>query len=106
MRLKELRKTKCLTQDEMSKILNIARSTYNGYEQKISEPNLETLCKLADYYNVSLDYLVGRENTNDSECLDELEMNILKVSKHLNTNNKRQALAYISGLYIGQQQDF
>lgn len=103
MKIKELRKNKGLTQEDISKILNIARSTYNGYEQEISEPNIETLCKLADYYNVTLDYLVGHENENDFGYLDELDINILKISKQLNTHNKMQALAYISGLFTGQQ---
>lgn len=60
MKLKELRKEKKQTQDDIAKLLNVAHSTYNGYEKETSEPTIETLKKLADYYNVSLDYLVGR----------------------------------------------
>ena len=103
MRLRELRKQKKLNQSDISKYLNVALSTYGGYEQETSEPNLETLCKLADYYNVTLDYLVGREYSNDLGYLDEIDINILKIIKQLNTNNKMQALAYISGLFTGQQ---
>lgn len=103
MRLRELRKQKQLNQSEISKYLNVALSTYGGYEQGTSEPNIETLCKLADYYNVTLDYLVGHENENDFGYLDELDINILKISKQLNTHNKMQALAYMSGLFTGQQ---
>ena len=102
MRLKELRKEKNLTQSELSKILNVATTTYNGYEIERYEPTIETLCKLADFYNVSLDYIIGREQSNDIGYLDELELNILKMSKLLNPQNKAQALAYISGLYVGQ----
>lgn len=102
MNIKELRKTKGFTQEEISKQLSIARSTYNGYEQNISEPNIETLCKLADIYGVSLDYLIGREFKDEVGYLDELELNILKMTKKLNQTNKLQALAYISGLFTAQ----
>lgn len=62
MKLKELRKAKKLTQEDIAKILNVAKSTYCGYEKGTSEPTLDTLCKLADFYNVNLDYLIGRKN--------------------------------------------
>ena len=102
MRLKELRKQNNKTQEDISKHLNVARSTYNGYEQGFSEPSIETLCKLADFYNITLDYLVCREFNNDLGYLDKLELNILKITKKLNQTNKLQALAYISGLFTAQ----
>lgn len=103
MKLKELRKEKNKTQDEMSKILNIARSTYNGYEQNISEPNIDTLCKLADYYNITLDYLVGREFNNDLGYLDDNDKNLIQISKQLSTINKIKLLAFAHGLFEGQK---
>ena len=60
------------------------------------------MCKLADYYNVSIDYLIGRETSYDIGYLDEIDRNILKISKQLNQNNKLQALAYISWLLTAQ----
>lgn len=64
MKLKELRKQNGKTQIEMAKFLNIAQTTYAGYETLTSEPTIETLKKLADYYGVSLDYLCDHKTNN------------------------------------------
>ena len=102
MKLKELRKEKKQTQDDIAKLLNVAHSTYNGYEKETSEPTIETLKKLADYYNVSLDYLVGRSFNNDIGYLTEEQryctQNILK----LNQMNLMKATSYILGLLATQ----
>lgn len=103
MRLKELRKNKNLSQEKIGELLNVTQRTYGGYELETSEPNIETLCKLADIYGVSLDYLIGREFKDEVGYLDELELNILKMTKKLNQTNKLQALAYISGLFTAQE---
>lgn len=58
--LKSLRATKGLTQDELSKQLNILRSTIGMYEKGAREPDFETLELIADYFNVDTDYLLGR----------------------------------------------
>lgn len=58
--LKSLRVAKGLTQDELSKQLNISRSTIGMYEKGAREPDFETLKLIADYFNVDTDYLLGR----------------------------------------------
>lgn len=58
--LRKLRKEKGMTQSELSKVLGIAQTTYAGYETGKSEPDLNTLTKIADYYKISLDFLTGR----------------------------------------------
>lgn len=61
-RLKELRKrTPSLTQLDMAKKLGIAKTTYASYEQGKRTPDIETQNKIADFFDVSLDYLHGRE---------------------------------------------
>lgn len=103
MNLKNLRKKNNYSQTEIAQKLNVVQATYNGYETEKYEPNIETLCKLADIYGVSLDYLIGREFKDEVGYLDELELNILKMTKKLNQTNKLQALAYISGLFTAQE---
>jgi transcriptional regulator with XRE-family HTH domain len=61
--LKQLRKSRNLSQEDVAKILNTTVSTISRYETGEREPNLESLCMLADFFNVSLDYLLGREQT-------------------------------------------
>ena len=58
--LKSLRVAKGLTQDELSKQLNISRSTIGMYEKGAREPDFESLELIADYFNVDTDYLLGR----------------------------------------------
>lgn len=93
MNLKKLRNEKKLTQSEIGKILNVTGPTYNGYETEKYEPTIETLCKLADYYNVTLDYLVGREFKDDIGYLTPDQKNVIYAIKQLNEKN----LAYILG---------
>jgi transcriptional regulator with XRE-family HTH domain len=62
-RLKDLREDNDLTQSELAKILNISREAISGYENTGKEPNFDILVRIADYFDVSLDYLLSRTNT-------------------------------------------
>ncbi len=57
---KQLRIASNLTQIELSKKINISRSTIGMYETGAREPDFETLEKIADFFNVDIDYLLGR----------------------------------------------
>lgn len=48
------------TQDYVANLIGVARSTYTAYENNTKEPPLETLNKIADIFDVSIDYLQGR----------------------------------------------
>lgn len=87
MNLSILRKKKGLTQEEIAKFLNLSTTGYSYYEQGKREPNIDILCKLADYYNVSLDYLVGRERVDDIGYLDQDQTTLVKIIKKLNHQN-------------------
>lgn len=60
IKLRELRKEKRLTMKELGKILSLAEPTISGYENGTRSPDYETLNKIADVFNVSTDYLLGR----------------------------------------------
>lgn len=60
-RLKELRKEKGYTQEQMANILEIGQSAYAKWENDRTEPSFENLIKLADFFDVSIDWLFGRE---------------------------------------------
>ncbi|APS41287.1 Transcriptional regulator, XRE family [Weissella jogaejeotgali] len=62
MRLKELRKTKGLTQTQVADELNMPQNTLSQYENENRKPSKLALKALADYYDVSIDYLVERGN--------------------------------------------
>ena len=57
-RLKELRNERHLSQQELADKLEMPRSTYGGYETEGKEPNIDTLCILANFFGVSTDYLM------------------------------------------------
>ncbi len=59
-RLIEQRKLNKTTQQQMAEYLQIAQPSYIRYENGSSEPSLENLVKIADYFDVSVDYLLGR----------------------------------------------
>lgn len=62
--LKLLRKERGLLQKDVAEHLNIAISTYSYWENGKFEPDQESLSKLADFFGVSADYLLGREEKN------------------------------------------
>ena len=59
-RLRELRKAKGLTQVQLAEVINVKERQYQNLEAGTSLPSFNTLIALADYFDVSLDYLVGR----------------------------------------------
>ena len=63
--LRELRLSKNLNQSVLSALLDVSQPAYQKYENGLSEPNYDALCKLADFYGVTTDYLLGRESPND-----------------------------------------
>lgn len=58
--IKLLRHQKEITQSQLGQLLNLKRSTIAGYETDRKQPDLDTLVKIADYFDVSMDFLTGR----------------------------------------------
>ncbi|MFY0324950.1 helix-turn-helix domain-containing protein [Bacillus sp. YIM B13590] len=67
-KLKKLRLEKKMKQQEVADKLGIARTTYASYEQGKREPDHETLIKIAEYYDVTIDFLLRGES---QEALEE-----------------------------------
>lgn len=59
-RLKELRISQNLTMESLAKDLNTTRATISNFENEQRKPSLDMIIKIADYFQVSIDYLVGR----------------------------------------------
>lgn len=78
-RFKNLRKEKGLTQPELAKIFHTTKSSISKYENNKSLPEVETLKEYADYFKVSIDYLLGKTDIKNPS------MNIPEgVQKYLN----------------------
>lgn len=66
IRLKELRNEKGVLQKDIAKFLKISTTAYGYYEQGKRSPDPETINKLSDYFNVSVDYLLGKSDIKES----------------------------------------
>lgn len=88
-RLRQLRDETKITQKALAKRLAIDRTTYIGYEKDRREPDIETIIKIANYYSVTLDYLVGRTIQTQSVIeftYDEIEL--IKKYRSLDEDGK------------------
>ena len=67
IRLKALRKERKIKQHDMAVQLGLSDGGYQCYEQGRGFPDVPKLCLLADYFDVSLDYLMGRSETRERQ---------------------------------------
>ncbi|QTL96777.1 helix-turn-helix domain-containing protein [Iocasia frigidifontis] len=77
-KIKKLRNEENISQRKLAKFLNLSPSTIAMYEIGERKPDIDTLQKIADYFNISVDYLLGR--TNERAPADKL------ILKDKNTN--------------------
>ncbi len=66
-RLKELRKERKITQQDLADTFSVRVRTYQGYEYGESYPDVAKLIAIADFFDVSLDYLVGRSDVRERQ---------------------------------------
>ena len=66
-RIKELRKNKRISQKQLAEVMNTSNSSICDWECGRSQPDLETLCSLAVYFDVTTDYLLGLEDETGSK---------------------------------------
>ncbi|MEK3674654.1 helix-turn-helix domain-containing protein [Paenibacillus sp. FSL R10-2771] len=70
-RLKQARENKRLTQQEVADKFGVSNGTISGYERNYRDPDSDTLAQLADLYDVSLDWLKGRDKKESEYTLPE-----------------------------------
>lgn len=104
--IKDLRKKEGLTQKEISNKLNISLRTYTNYENGSVEPNLKILTNLADYFNVSVDYIIGHRQNNkiDMSGLSETQKNIIRMTYELSELDAARVESYISAKIETQEE--
>lgn len=99
--LKELRTQRSLTQSEFGALFNLSKQTISGYEKGEASPPIETLLKFADFFNVTTDYLLGRD-TIDVNVLHTLGMAAAEAMPK--SEKEEAALARLREMSIGEQQ--
>lgn len=95
-RLKSLREDADLSQKELAKLLGVSPSTIGMYESKKRTPDSEMLTRICDFFNITVDYLIGRSNIKNPKCstynkeepITDEEKNILNLYKKLNDKDK------------------
>lgn len=92
-KLKTLRKKSGMTQTDLARRLNITKSVVSYYENQERVPSPDVLVRLADIFNVSTDYLLGRNSENktiDVSGLGDEEIKVLQMTAELlrKRNNK------------------
>ena len=71
--LKKLRTEKGVSQQQLASVIGISQQSVNKYENHNIEPDIFTLCALADYFDTSIDYLVGRVEIGEPILIAGLE---------------------------------
>ena len=102
-RLRKLRKENNLRQKDLAEKINLAQTTIANYEKNARFPNQETLNDIADYFKVSLDYLLGRTNKKFflNESNSNKSYNILNKDNFLEENDITKK--YFSYILNGQK---
>ncbi|WP_206460594.1 helix-turn-helix domain-containing protein [Anaerovorax sp. IOR16] len=91
--LKELRKEKKLTQAQVAEHLDVSVSTYTKYETGVNEPDITMIKKIAKFFNVSIDYLLGESTyLNTTENLEAVlskdQQELYEIYMSLNLRNQ------------------
>lgn len=92
-RIRDLRKQKRMSQTELAKSAGVSQTTVTAWETGKAEPSSSAVAKLADIFNVTTDYLLGRdvkeENSTDTKDLAEIMDSIMTYNgKELNQHDK------------------
>lgn len=104
-RLKDLKEDANLKQKDVAKIIEVAENHYGKYERGEVDITLGRAIKLAEYYDVSLDYLAGRTNDKGGlHCnyLDQEEKELLSCWKQLSSKQKRSVMEILDN-YIEKE---
>lgn len=102
-KIAKLRKDFDLTQKELSDKIGINQSVLNRIEKGTRSVRDDELKAIADYFNVSTDFLLGRKNTNRGANLSSEQKKLLNGFDGLNDESKRLILGMISQLNFARE---
>lgn len=101
--LKLLRIENRQTQADLANVFNVAQRTIHAWENNLQEPSIDTIIKIAKFYNVSINYLYGLEDEDGRIIIQEPELlseekNLLTNYRKLPTDLKESAQEYLKSL--------
>ena len=86
--IKVVREQKGMTQKECADAFGVTLRAWQTYEQGVSEPKYEMLCKIADFYGVTTDYLLGREPAINPLAMLNISVKEINSDKFIETYEK------------------
>lgn len=101
LRLKTLREEKKISQQKLAIDLNVSQASISKYEKGLAEPDIPMLCTMAEYFHVSVDYLIGRAEQREIlpvRPLEERELSLVRYFSALAPHQKEKVEMYILGL--------
>lgn len=109
IRLKQLRTENDVNQSDIAKLLDVTRQAYSRYEREERELGYDMLCKLADYYGVTVDYLIGHESKKNpimERPLSDIAENFIREFGELFSDETFQSYARLYKLMDARQRIF
>jgi len=95
--LRKLRDRHDMTQEALGKLLNVTQSTIAYYESGKKQPTLETLIIIADYFEVSTDFLLNRTNVvSTASEISKSDSELLNKINKLSDENRKEIESYIN----------
>ena len=98
MSLKELRKLNGLYQKDLASLLNLSEAAISQYESGRREPDIQTLCLLADYFKITVDELIGHSPTISDALISDDELSLVADYRMLGQADKERLQKIISAL--------
>ena len=101
LRLKSLREERHISQQKLAIDLSVSQASISKYEKALAEPDISMLCNLAEYFHVSIDYLVGKDEHREVPSalfLEDRERTLLRHFGSLAPHQKEKVEMYILGL--------
>lgn len=104
-RMKMLREARKLTQKEVAEALGMPKSTYAHYEDGSNEPKISVLVKLALYYEISVDWLIGNDAQNKASPPENKWEALEQLLDKLSLEEVNEVYSYVKFLYWKKQQE-
>ena len=95
MNLKEIRVKRNLTQQQVADHIGCSSVAYSRYENGNRQPSIETLIRLADLFSVTVDFLLGRQNVENS-TLSEYEIELVTAARNADDRAREDALQLLA----------
>ena len=102
-RIKELRKAKNMKQVELANAISVSQAALSGYETGKYEPDFDTLQRIAEFFHVSIDYILGRDEKKPvAETDNGREREFVQLFEKLTPEQQDMVLAQLKGVVESQ----